>query len=529
MSNIQYPNRILNKEGLSYLWTKIKSALSGKADKASNATDGNFASLGANGNLKDSGHKHSDYAEKTNTILETTLSRGRKENTTVGTGSFAFGYDVTASGYYSHAEGSNTLASGSNAHAEGSSATAFEDHSHAEGLRTTASDVVAHAEGMDTIASGVASHAEGSGTTASGAYSHAEGESGTASGAASHVEGTASYATGSYAHAEGRQTTSSGVGAHSEGKGTNAAGNYSHAEGEQTTAYAQSSHVVGRYNSTDTYVNWNNWVSGTEYVVGDKVQRMENNKRTGYVCKTANSDVDFDSSKWDKDTLMNYVELVGNGKNTNNKSNARAVDWDGNEYLKGNLYVNSNADSTGGTMVSTVDNLAIVQNGNTASVNIESGKYVCFKRALCVTTSAITTGETLEIGTNLSLVDNGGLNAINDRYSWKKATWTAWYPSSTTTNFHEVSMPELANAKEIIGFLGSSGGAFLTSIYMPIFGEARSIFSNELAIKLFASGDEGYNYSVGLRIDKTTNKLGYRQTYKGTSASYIGLIEVWYR
>ncbi|MBP5423960.1 MAG: hypothetical protein J6Y78_16125 [Paludibacteraceae bacterium] len=34
MSNeIQNPNRVLNKEGLSYLWTKIKSALSGKVDK----------------------------------------------------------------------------------------------------------------------------------------------------------------------------------------------------------------------------------------------------------------------------------------------------------------------------------------------------------------------------------------------------------------------------------------------------------------------------------------------------------------
>ena len=280
----------------------------------------------------------SEVARKTDTVLDTTLSRGRVANTTVGTGSFAFGNNVTASGYYSHAEGNGTLASGINAHAEGYDTTASVDHSHAEGLRTTASGLVSHAEGMDTIASGDASHAEG--------------DSGTASGVASHVEGTTSYATGSYAHAEGRQTTSSGVGAHSEGKGTNAAGNYSHAEGEQTTAYAQSSHVVGRYNSTDTYVNWDNWVSGTSYSVGDKVQRMENNKRVGYVCKTANSDVDFDSSNWDKDVLMNYVEIVGNGQNTNNKSNARAVDWDGNEYLYGDLYINCDADSTGGTPVS---------------------------------------------------------------------------------------------------------------------------------------------------------------------------------
>ena len=35
--------------------------VSGKADKVQNATSGNFASLDANGNLTDSGHKHSDY------------------------------------------------------------------------------------------------------------------------------------------------------------------------------------------------------------------------------------------------------------------------------------------------------------------------------------------------------------------------------------------------------------------------------------------------------------------------------------
>ena len=35
--------------------------VSGKADKVSNATSGNFAALDSEGNLTDSGHKHSDY------------------------------------------------------------------------------------------------------------------------------------------------------------------------------------------------------------------------------------------------------------------------------------------------------------------------------------------------------------------------------------------------------------------------------------------------------------------------------------
>ena len=40
--------------------------VTGKADKVASATNGNFASLDANGNLKDSGHKHSDYALNSN-------------------------------------------------------------------------------------------------------------------------------------------------------------------------------------------------------------------------------------------------------------------------------------------------------------------------------------------------------------------------------------------------------------------------------------------------------------------------------
>ena len=46
----------------------VESAISainaGKADKVTGATSGNFASLDANGNLTDSGHKHSDYKTK---------------------------------------------------------------------------------------------------------------------------------------------------------------------------------------------------------------------------------------------------------------------------------------------------------------------------------------------------------------------------------------------------------------------------------------------------------------------------------
>ena len=44
----------------AYVAANVPS-VTGKADKVSNATNGNFAALDSNGNLTDSGHKHSDY------------------------------------------------------------------------------------------------------------------------------------------------------------------------------------------------------------------------------------------------------------------------------------------------------------------------------------------------------------------------------------------------------------------------------------------------------------------------------------
>ena len=43
------------------LYAPTQPVITGKADKVSGATSGNFAALDANGNLTDSGHKHSDY------------------------------------------------------------------------------------------------------------------------------------------------------------------------------------------------------------------------------------------------------------------------------------------------------------------------------------------------------------------------------------------------------------------------------------------------------------------------------------
>lgn len=219
-------------------------------------------------------------AEKTDTVLETTLSRGRREGFSYGEGSFAFGYNVVASGTYSHAEGSVSTAS--------------ERFSHAEGVSTTASGEASHAEGNSTRALTYACHAEGTNTLANGQHSHAEGLS--------------TQATNTFAHAEGYSTTAAQVAAHAEGYMAQASGMWSHAEGRGTLATAQAQHVFGEYNKPNT-----------------------------------------------TSTRDGFVEIVGNGtsSDTDDRANARALDWNGNERLAGTLYVGCGADSTGGTEVAT--------------------------------------------------------------------------------------------------------------------------------------------------------------------------------
>ena len=150
------------------------------------------------------------------------------------------------------------------------------------------------------------SHAEGYQTTASGYYgSHTEGRGTTASGENSHAEGRDTTASGQHSHAEGYQTTASGYyGSHAEGYQTTASGNYgSHAEGYNTIANHKSQHVFGDYNIADPSPN-NPGARG------------------------------------------NYVEIVGNGATSSARSNARTLDWSGNEMLTGTLTIGGASGAT---------------------------------------------------------------------------------------------------------------------------------------------------------------------------------------
>lgn len=188
---------------------------------------------------------------------------------------------------------------------ESSATTASGDRSHAEGNSTTASGVNSHAEGLFTIASGANSHAEGSNTIASGSQS-------------SHAEGINTNASGSSSHTEGSGTNASGSCSHAEGQYTNASGFYSHAEGQYTIANHLAQHVFGRYNIEDNS-------TATASRVG------------------------------------NYVEIVGNGTSFSARSNARTLDWNGNQEVAGDVIANACGGANPISLVGMANNMIAIQ------------------------------------------------------------------------------------------------------------------------------------------------------------------------
>lgn len=183
------------------------------------------------------------------------------------------------------------------------------NYSHSEGLHSTASGVASHSENIGSVASGISSHAEGNGSIAAGGMSHAEGKYTKATGEISHAEGQKSIASGTVSHAEGAFSEASGIS--------------SHVEGYHSIAAGRSQHVFGEYNTQDITTNLHGG-------------------RSGY---------------------GNYIEIVGNGGTEENRSNARTLDWYGNEVLAGKLTVGITPTATMDVATKGyVDNLDITNN-----------------------------------------------------------------------------------------------------------------------------------------------------------------------
>lgn len=128
--------------------------------------------------------------------------------------------------------------------------------------------------------------------------------------------------------AVGYNTAASGNYSSAKGYSTAASGANSSAEGNLTIATGSNQHVQGKYNIEDT-----------------------ENK---------------------------YAHIVGNGTNSSSRSNAHTVDWDGNAWFAGDVYVGGTSQDDGTKLVKST-NVVSVEYGDTLPTAGTVGR-VFFKR-----------------------------------------------------------------------------------------------------------------------------------------------------
>ena len=224
-----------------------------------------------------------------------------------------------------------------------------------QGDSTKATGYSSHAEGNGTKALEQSSHAEGSYTTASGAISHAEGDYTTASGNTSHAEGYRTEAFGSSSHAEGDHTVASNKNMHTSGK-------YNVIEPRYKIYYRTGNYFFNKnaeYYCSDTYTlnqktgkfTLNNAIKKIftqcmgKYVSMDSVS--ENVDGVFKVLSTTSGSTAnyYPCNYYYSETLANdigtYSHIVGNGTSDTERSNSYTLDWEGNAWFAGDVYVHS--------------------------------------------------------------------------------------------------------------------------------------------------------------------------------------------
>lgn len=112
------------------------------------------------------------------------------------------------------------------------------------------------------------------------------------------AQGSSTKASGNYSHAEGSGTMATALMSHAEGVATIASGYASHTEGTGTTANHNSQHAQGQFNIAD-------------------------------------------NSTADSTERGNYAHIVGNGTSDTDRSNAHTLDWSGNAWFAGDVYIGS--------------------------------------------------------------------------------------------------------------------------------------------------------------------------------------------
>lgn len=142
------------------------------------------------------------------------------------------------------------------------------------------------------------------------------------------------------------------------------------AEGYKTEAYGKYVHVSGKYNIPDLIVyGYKNYLTYNEgdyciYPDPESVDPSHSTKSLYKCIRDITEPKDFDADDW-RPVFNNvpetpYVEIIGNGTESV-RSNARTLDWSGNEWLAGNLTLGNSTTGGGNIILHYKDNNNTVQ------------------------------------------------------------------------------------------------------------------------------------------------------------------------
>ena len=242
--------------------------------------------------------------------------------------------------------------------------------------------------GEGTIASSKCAFAEGEGTTASGTGSHAEGCYTVSSYIASHAEGNETIASSASSHAEGNKTIASGAFSHAEGDKTTAKGERSHTEGIGTIANQSDMSVSGAYNAYDDLPDFAIYINGTinrdlnvkyyiaseysfdeesgqftlidpvrktisDFGVDDSIGKyfmysLSSSLMYHVISKSSDSVIAEEFGRVKTSSIHGpYAHIIGNGTSEEDRSNAHTLDWDGNAWFAGEVYVGGSEQGEG--------------------------------------------------------------------------------------------------------------------------------------------------------------------------------------
>ena len=296
---------------------------------------------------------------KQKNVIQLTMNDASNVTFEVGTEYTITFMNTTQSSYTYHPIGADYVPIGSGLNVNNGKIVSTVGQKYLEGMSEDAGDVFNNIS--DNIASGKYSHAEGYAVTASGDWG-------------SHAEGYRTIASNRSAHAEGGGSTASGENSHAEGNGSTASGAGSHAEGYETVARYMDSHAEGRYTITSCY---------QQHVQG-------------------RSNIE--------DTKGVLAHIVGNGTSDKERSNAHTLDWNGNAWFSGNVYVGStsgkNADD-GSKKLATVEELE--SSRNEIFNELDNQVYPIIGDGSGITINSSTQGSTKKF--KITVDDSGALSA----------------------------------------------------------------------------------------------------------------------